>query len=139
MATKLDAIRGLYTALERADMGGAFRFREVEEMAAELAKAGRALDRINLAMCNGIERWDSAAGRRLASWTDEDQARADRAKLRAADKALAVLSRLNGDKPYSKSNVSVFTVSFNGDPRGAAIKLFVAPDNPESGNASAYF
>lgn len=135
MATKLDAIRGLYTAIERAGMGGAFRFREVEEMAAELAKAGRALDRINLALCNGIERWDSAAGRRLASWTDEDQARADKAIARHRATAETVVAQLNAESFLSGS----FAVRFNQDPRGAAIKLFVAPDNPESGNASAYF
>jgi hypothetical protein len=131
---KLDAIRELYTAIERADMGGAFRFRDVEDMAAQLAKAARVLDRINVDRCNGIERWDPAARMRLASWTEEDEARAEKLALRHANAALAIVHRLNAE-----SMLVPFSIRFNGDPRGASIKLYVAPDDPESGNASAYF
>jgi hypothetical protein len=55
---KLDAI-SIYYALERAGMAGAFKSHEVEDMASGLAKAARALDRINLDRCNGISRWDN--------------------------------------------------------------------------------
>jgi hypothetical protein len=130
---KLDAIRSLYGAIERAGMSGAFRFRDVEEMAVAFSKAARALDRINLARCNGVERWDAKAGMRLASWHPEDEERAERLETKHRDNALKVLDRLNA------GHRSPFTIRWNCDPRGASIQLFVAPDDPGTGNASAYF
>lgn len=135
MTTKIDAIRNLYAAIERANMGSAFRFREVEEMAGQLRRAAAGLDRINLARCNGVERWDAAARMRLATWTDEDESKAGKAESRHRAKVAEIVDKLNAESFLR----GTFTVRFGGDPRGASVRIFVAPDDPESGNATAYF
>jgi hypothetical protein len=140
---KLDAI-SIYYALERAGMAGAFKSHEVEDMASGLAKAARALDRINLDRCNGISRWDNTHKMRISTWLEEDEARADWLEARYRAAATAIVDRLNGSNgaaffPESYFPAGKFAIRFGGDPRGASIKLYVAPDDPESGNASAYF
>lgn len=91
--------------------------------------AGR-LSRIAESECNGIERWDSKAGMRLASWTEADQARADRLTAKAESEARAAVLHLFGD---------AVTVAFQGDPRGAPIGLYIgAASDSRSPDLSIY-
>jgi hypothetical protein len=85
--------------------------------AREIRLAHRILDRNAINRCNGIERWDAQAQMRLASWTDDDEARADRLDARAEARVRDALRALFGDR---KGEVSIH---FQGDPRGALIVI----------------
>ena len=88
--------------------------------AREIRLAHRILDRNATARCNGIERWDAQARMRLASWTDDDEARADKSDARAEARVKDALRALFGDR---KGEVSIH---FQGDPRGALIVIELA-------------
>ncbi|MGA1831625.1 hypothetical protein [Rhizobium wenxiniae] len=49
------------------------------------------LDRWRTAECNGIERWDAKAGGMFATWTEADQARADKESAESRDAIRQVL------------------------------------------------
>jgi hypothetical protein len=85
--------------------------------AREIRLAHRILDRNAINRCNGIERWDAAARKRLASWTDDDEARADRLDARAEARVRDALREFFGDR---KGEV---LIHFQGDPRGALIVI----------------
>lgn len=139
MTNKLEAISGLYHALERADIHGIFTFREVSEMADTLRISGNSLRRIHENECNGIERWDAKTGMRVASWTDEDQQKADKAIERYRFKALSVVDKINELVKISPLVAAPIVVGFNSDPRGPAIKLFVDPEDPDTGTPTVSF
>jgi hypothetical protein len=85
--------------------------------AREIRLAHRILDRNATARCNGIERWDEQARMRLASWTDDDEARAEKSDARAEARVRDALREFFGDR---KGEVAVY---FQGDPRGALIVI----------------
>lgn len=76
-----------------------------------LIRLGKRAARIAVQRCNGIERYDAAARRVLASWTEADDARADKACDKIAKEAAAIL------QPYGATEISV-----GGDPRGFTLK-----------------
>lgn len=90
---------------------------QTTRIAREIRLAHRILDRNAIARCNGIERWDAQARMRLASWTDDDEARAEKSDARAEARVRDALRALFGDR---KSEVAV---RFQGDPRGALIVI----------------
>lgn len=85
--------------------------------AREIRLAHRILDRNAINRCNGIERWDAAARMRLASWTDDDEARAEKSDARAEARVRDALRAFFGDR---KGEVAIH---FQGDPRGALIVI----------------
>ena len=85
--------------------------------AREIRLAHRILERNAINRCNGIERWDAQARKRLASWTDDDEARADKSDARAEARVRDALRALFGDR---RGEVSI---CFQGDPRGALIVI----------------
>lgn len=105
---------------------------EVADSAArKLTNAARALSRISEQECNGIERWDANLRRYVGSWTDEDQARADKLRVRHEQKAVAAWDGLG--QPG-------FKLVFQGDPRGAPFCVMPADADPNhSGRAFLYF
>jgi hypothetical protein len=131
MATKLDAIRSTYQALERFPLAfrAPLRFRDVEEFVTAMRRAAATLDRINLARCNGVERYDAKLGRRFATWTDDDEARAEMQQDRARAKARAALKRFQVDLGLA------LRLEFGTDPRGAAVRLH----GPVDPNPIAYY
>lgn len=85
--------------------------------AREIRLAHRILNRNAINRCNGIERWDAQVQMRLASWTDDDEARAEKSDARAEARVRGALRALFGDR---KSEIAV---RFQGDPRGALIVI----------------
>jgi hypothetical protein len=85
--------------------------------AREIRLAHRILNRNAINRCNGIERWDAQAQMRLASWTDDDEARAEKSDARAEARVRAALREFFGDR---RGEVSVH---FQNDPRGALIVI----------------
>lgn len=124
--TELQTIRRLYRL---SDQGAAMTgdFDAVARATRILSSASRRLSRYAETRCNGIERWDSKAGRVLASFTDDDDARLDRLEGRAEAQAVAAIAVLFGDS---------VTVTFQRDPRGAPIRLWLgAPHDSRSADA----
>lgn len=89
--------------------------------AEKLVRLGKRAARIAEQRCNGIERYDATARRFLASWTDDDDARADKAESRIATAARAILDN------YGATEISV-----GGDPRGFNLKFRLASGRSNS-------
>lgn len=92
---------------------------DIANAAESLVRAARSLHRTAEARCNGIERWDAQARMRLASWTDADEAKADKADARATDRAKAALAAIYGADWSERIDLET-----QGDPRGAMVKLW---------------
>lgn len=88
-----------------------------------IVKAARTMRRNAEKRCNGIERYDTAARRVLASWTDADDARADKSDARAVAAIRGALATLYGPDWGAR-----FTLETQGDPRGAIVRLHRTPD-----------
>jgi hypothetical protein len=102
---------------------------QTSRIAREIRLAHRILDRNAINRCNGIERWDAVARMRLASWTDDDEARAEKSDARAEARVRDALRALFGDR---KGEVSIH---FQGDPRGALI--VIAPAGAKAQDSGA--
>ena len=72
-----------------------------------LIRLGKRAARVALQRCNGIPRYDAEAGRWLASWNEDDEARAEKACAKIAKEAAAILNF------YGATDVAD-----SGDPRG---------------------
>jgi len=117
-----DTMRALYRIGERLNDNEAFAaagFDDVLWAAKAILSASRRLQRISEQECNGIERWDNKARMRLASWTDADQASADKRSAKAQADAIAAFAAIFGDP------VTHYAVTFQGDPRGAPIRFYL--------------
>lgn len=86
-----------------------------------IASAARTLQRNAEKRCNGIMRYDNKARMVLASWTDDDEARAERSDAKAEKAVLECVATIWGD--YWREFIDV---EFQGDPRGAMVKLWDA-------------
>jgi len=89
--------------------------------AESLVRLGKRALRIAEQRCNGIERYDAAARRVLASWTEQDEARADKATAKIEADAKAILD------PYGATAISA-----HGDPRGFALTFRLASNRTNS-------
>lgn len=84
-----------------------------------LATAARTLLLNAEKRCNGIQRWDEKARMVLASWTDEDEAKAQKSDEKAEDIAKGAIATL-----YGANWPQIIDLEFQGDPRGAMIKVW---------------
>jgi hypothetical protein len=80
--------------------------------AESLIRLGKRAARVAVQQCNGIDRYDAKAGRVLASWTEADQDRAEKAKAKIETEANAILAAYGGGN-----------ASAGGDPRGYVLKF----------------
>lgn len=110
----------LFRAAERQGINSV----DVFAAAPELRRAAFILNRISEQECNGIERWDSKAKMMLGSWTEADQARADKRRAKAESRVKAALV-----VAYGADWDNAFTLEFQGDPRGAPVYLNSATDH----------
>lgn len=85
----------------------------------KIIRAGNTIVRWSVLQCNGIERWDEKARQRLSTWTEEDQARCDKAIEKAGKAIAAVLA----DYRLSKDACHARGWSINRDPRGSAVRI----------------
>lgn len=116
-----DTMRALYRIGERLTDNETFAaagFDDVLRAAKAILSASRRLQRISEQECNGIERYDAQARMRLASWTDADQASADKRRAKAENDAREAFASIFGDP------VTHYAITFQGDPRGCPIGFY---------------
>lgn len=89
--------------------------------AMRLQQLAKAANKWAIMQCNGIERKDAKTGRTVASWTDADDARKERAQHAIATEAKAIAARYNIEK-----------VSVGGDPRGFVLHLYLKSERYNS-------
>lgn len=115
------ALNALKTAMYRAAEAQDATSANIYAAAPPLRRAAFALNRLNEAECNGVPRYNSRLGIVESQWTDEDQARSDRLRVRNEDRARAALA-----VAFGADWALHFDLEFQGDPRGAPIKLHPA-------------
>lgn len=91
------------------------------DAALALVKSSRALKRMAVARCNGIPRYDAKARMVLASWTDDDETRAERADKRAETRIRDAMVTIYGSDWADRIDLEC-----QGDPRGAMVKLWAS-------------
>jgi hypothetical protein len=89
--------------------------------AESLVRLGKRAAKIAIDRCNGIPRWNADARQMLATWTEADEARADKACDKIAKQAADIL------QPYGATEISV-----GGDPRGFNLKWRLASGRSNS-------
>jgi hypothetical protein len=92
---------------------------QVSDAVEATIRASRTLERNAVKRCNGIERYDAKARMVLASWTDADEASAERSDDRAEAKVKAALAVIYGATWGERIDLET-----SGDPRGAMVKLW---------------
>ena len=115
-----DVMKTLYNLADRFDLQ-LQGWDHTAHIAREIRLSHRILERNAINRCNGIERWDSKAQMRLASWTDDDEARAEKSDLKAESRVIAAIVDLFGGREAMA--IHQVEVRFQGDPRGALIVL----------------
>ena len=133
--TQIDSIRQLYRLADKlvlegyeSDLLPGYRFMAFERAAKEIRLASNALQRISESECNGIERYDSKARMRLASWTDSDQLSADRRRAKHEARIIDALSCLLGPWLFNRA----IQLEFQRDPRGSMLQVnIVQRSGPE--------
>jgi hypothetical protein len=88
------------------------------------------LHRISESECNGIERYDAKARMVLASWNDKDQESADKRRAKAESDIAAAFARHFGQR---------VAVTFQNDPRGAPVRVWINRQPSESASPDMYF
>lgn len=92
-----------------------------------LVRLGKRAARIAVHRCNGIQRYDAAARQMLATWTEADESRADKACDKIANDAAAIL------ESYGATDIQV-----GGDPRGFTLKWRFASGRSNSFGGEAW-
>lgn len=111
-----------YLAAVLATENGAVASAYVAARDAEsLIVLGKRASRLAVQRCNGIERYDAKAGRVLASWTEEDETRADKTDAKIEAEAGRILA------PYAATEIKVA-----GDPRGFVLRFRLASGRSNS-------
>lgn len=95
--------------------------------AESLVRPGKRAARIAVQRCNGISRYDAKAGRVLETWTEDDEARADKACDKIAKEAAKIL------ESYGATNIQV-----GGDPRGFNLKFHLASGRTNSAGGEGW-
>lgn len=126
-ATYLAAVLASETVRKSKDVSGKLSPYQAAKDAETLVRLGKRAARIAVQQCNGIERYDSKAGRVLASWTEADEARAERQKDAIEKAATAILN------PYGATKVSA-----SGDPRGFCLRFRLASGRSNSFDANTW-
>jgi len=83
-----------------------------------LMKLARRAANVAIRRCDGTLRYDAKLGRAVATWTEDDEAAADRACFRIRSAIIAELA------PWTPHGARVLAVA--GDPRGAVVKIELA-------------
>jgi hypothetical protein len=110
-----DTMKALYRLHDRgAVMSGGFQ--ECSNAASILRRAAGTLSRLAELRCNGVQVWDSAARQYFGRWNDDDESATVKKEERAEKLARDAVAALFGDS---------VAVTFQGDPRGAPIRLFI--------------
>lgn len=130
MNAQNDSLKQLYRLSDSLKLPG-IGFDAMNAAARALRLAAAVLERTAVNRCNGIERWDAKAKMRLASWTDEDEARAERSDAKQEARATEALRTVFGDR------FAEVRVAFQGDPRGAMIVIYPASDEHGTSNGLA--
>lgn len=120
MATHEPSPVAYLAAILATEKGAPTPYRAARD-AAELIRLGNRAARIAVNVCNGIPRYDPAAGQVLASWTESDDAKAEKARGRIKARAAEILA------DYGATVESVA-----GDPRGYCLKLRLASGRSNS-------
>ena len=89
--------------------------------AESLVRLGKRAERIAIQRCNGVDRYDAKAGRVLPNWTEDDEARADKACDKIAKDAAKIL------EPYGATDIEA-----SGDPRGFCLTFRLASGRSNS-------
>ncbi len=121
-AETLDTMKRLYRMHEYEpgfQLNDATSYTDKADAVADMIKAARVLDRGAVARCNGIERYDAKARMVLASWTEADEAKAEKADERAEARVKAALSVI-----YGATWAERIELETCGDPRGPMVKLW---------------
>lgn len=111
LAAKLATLQPLMSAYRHA------------KAAEQLARIGKKARRIALEQCNGIERWNASERRMVATLTESDNERHDKAHDKMRSQAAAILSVYGVDPS---------TVDTNRDPRGRGL-AWAFPDRDANG------
>lgn len=120
----LDAMKRLYRMHEYEpgfQLAEATSYTEKADAVAEIIRAARVMDRNAVNRCNGVERYDAKARMVLASWTDADEAKAEKADERAEARVKAALAVIYGATWAERIDLETC-----GDPRGPMVKLYAA-------------
>ena len=128
-----EATRQLFRIADRLESAGratASGFDLYSDAARSIRLASKRLQRISESQCNGIERWDAKAGRVLASWTESDDASADKRRDKAESAIAAAFASLFGD---------AVAVTFQNDPRGAPVRIWIGRAPSESASPDMHF
>lgn len=105
----------LLAAVLATEFPGEFTPYQAARDAESLVRLGKRAARIAEQRCNGIERYDAKARQRLATWTEDDEARADKATARIEAQATEILAK------YGAVDIKA-----HGDPRGYVLKFRLA-------------
>jgi hypothetical protein len=89
--------------------------------AESLVRLGKRAHRIAENLCNGIERYDSKAGRVVASWTESDETAAEKSRERIEREARDILAE------YGATGINA-----SGDPRGFCLRFRLASGRSNS-------
>jgi hypothetical protein len=92
-----------------------------------LVRLGKRAARIAELRCNGIDRYDAMAQRVLASWTEDDEARADKAVAGITAAATIRLQRYGAGSAQAQ-----------GDPRGFVLTFKLASQRSNSIDAGVW-
>lgn len=91
----------------------------IADGAEAIIRAARIMDRNAVKRCNGIERWNGRARMVLASWTEADEAKAEKSDDAAEAKVKAALAAIYGATWPERIDLETC-----GDPRGPMVKLW---------------
>lgn len=117
----------LLAATLALEIPGEFSPYRAAKDAESLVRLGKRAAKIALDRCNGIQRYDAAARQMLATWMENDEARADKACDKIARDAAAILG------PYGATKISV-----GGDPRGFTLKFHFASGRSNSAGGEGW-
>jgi len=92
--------------------------------AESLVRLGKRAKRLAELECNGVERYDASLRRMVATWTEADQERVEKARDDIRKAATAIL------KQYGATLKSV-----SGDPRGYCLKFRLTSGHYNSGDS----
>lgn len=117
-----DAMRIIYAKHEYEpgfQINPAASYGDIADAAESIIRAARIMDRNAVKRCTGIERWDAKARMVLASWTEADEAKAEKSDDKAEAMVRAALAVIYGATWQERIDLETC-----GDPRGPMIKIW---------------
>lgn len=117
-----EALRRVYAQHECEpgfQIDAAASYGQIADSVETIIRAARTMDRNAVNRCNGIERYDAKAKMRLGSWTEADEAKAEKSDERAEAKVTAALAVIYGATWAERIELQTY-----GDPRGPMVELW---------------